>query len=167
MDSSNGSSDGPPEPIFSARLSPHRSLGARGFALLMGLVGLTCFLAGLLFWRLGAWPVVGFLGLDWLLIWLAFRLNYRAARAHEDVVMTRDELLIRKVAASGRASEVRFNPYFARLEVTRVEDEGVTALAVRVSGQKVTLGAFLNPEDRESFARAFGAALAEARAPGT
>ena len=163
MDESNSS----PEPIFSATLRPHRSLPPAGFALLMAAVGLTCFLAGLMFWRLGGWPVAGFLGLDWLVIWLAFRLNYRSARAHEDVVVTRDELLIRKVAASGRASEVRLNPYFARLEVTRVEDEGVTALAVRVSGQKVGLGAFRNPEDRESFARAFGAALAQARAPGT
>ncbi len=162
MDESNA----PVEPIFAATLQPHRSLPPAGFAVLMGIVGLTCFLAGLMFWRLGGWPVAGFLGLDWLLIWLAFRLNYRAARAYEEVVLTRDELLIRKVGPNGRASQIRLNPYFARLDIEELEDEGVTRIAVRVRGLSEALGAFLNPDDRTSFARAFQAALAEARSPG-
>src|SRR5215207_5568134 len=128
MDESNGAD----EPIFAATLTPHRSLPPRGFAVLIGAVALISFLAGLFFWRLGAWPVAGFFGLDAGAIGLAFRLNYRAARAHEEVVMTRGELLVRKVAASGRTRELRFNPYFARLDVTEIEDEGCVRLDLRV-----------------------------------
>ncbi len=59
--------------------------------------------------------------------------------------------------------EIRFNPAWARLEVEKIEGEGVRRIVVRAREQRVAVGAFLNPDDRESFARAFGAALAEAR----
>jgi uncharacterized membrane protein len=149
--------------IFSATLTPHRSLGRRGFLVLMAGIAALWFATGLYYWSLGAWPVVGFVGLDLLAVWLAFKLNYRAARAYEVVEVTRSALVIRKVSAGGRAQELRFNPAWARLDVERAEGEGVVRIAVRSRGKRVPVGAFLNPDDRESFARAFGAALAEAR----
>ncbi|MYZ47420.1 DUF2244 domain-containing protein [Propylenella binzhouense] len=159
MTARNGIAD----PIFSATLTPYRSLSPAGFGILMGFVGATCFGAGLLFWAIGAWPIVGFMGLDVLAIYAAFRLNYRSARAYEEIVVSRDELLIRKVTPRGRAREIRFNPYWVRLEIRELEDEGVTHLTVRSRSESVPVATFLNPDDRKSFAQAFGAALAEAR----
>jgi uncharacterized membrane protein len=150
--------------IFSATLTPHRSLGRRGFLLLMAAVAVLSFVTGLYFWSLGAWPVLGFLGLDVLAVWIAFRLNYRTARQYEEVEVTRTALIVRKVGAGGRAQEIRFNPSWVRLEVHEDEHAGVTRVAVRMRDQRVPVGAFLNPADRKSFARAFGAALAQARA---
>jgi uncharacterized membrane protein len=149
--------------IFSATLRPHRSLGRRGFLMLMGSIAALWFLTGLYFWSLGAWPVFGIFGLDFLALWLAFKLNYRAARAYEEVEVSRSALVIRRVAPSGRSQEARFNPLWARLEIQTAEDEGVTRIHVLTRGERVPVGAFLNPEDRKSFAGAFGAALAEAR----
>jgi uncharacterized membrane protein len=149
--------------IFSATLAPHRSLGRRGFIALMGVIAGLWFLTGIFFWSLGAWPVIGFFGLDVLAVWFAFRLNYRAARAYEEVEVTRMQLVIRKVAPNGRAQEVRFNPTWVRLEVETAAGEGVKRIAVRARDRGVTVGAFLNPQDRGSFARALGAALAAAR----
>jgi uncharacterized membrane protein len=149
--------------IFSATLAPHRSLGRRGFITLMGLIAGLWFVTGAYFWSLGAWPIFGFFGLDFLAIWLAFKLNYRAARAYEEVEVSRTELVIRRVTPSGRAQEIRFNPAWVRLEVEKAEDEGVKRIVVRARDQRVAVGSFLNPDDRESFAHAFGAALAEAR----
>ncbi len=60
--------------------------------------------------------------------------------------------------------EFRFNPQWVRLEVVELEDEGVVRVAIRARDRRVPVGSFLNPEDRQSFARAFGAALATARA---
>jgi uncharacterized membrane protein len=151
------------EVIFSATLRPHRSLGRRGFLALMGLVAALWFLTGLYFWSLGAWPVAGVFGLDFLALWIAFKLNYRAARAYEEVEVSRAALVIRKVSAGGRAQEIRFNPQWARLEIEKVADEGVARIHVQARAERVPVGTFLNPEDRTSFARAFGAALAEAR----
>ena len=61
--------------LFSAVLTPHRSLGAVGFVVLMSLLSALSFAAGIMFYLIGAWPVVGFLGLDVLLVYLAFRAN--------------------------------------------------------------------------------------------
>ena len=52
------------EPIFSVMLVPHRSLGRRGFLLLMAIIAALCFAIGVFFFMLGAWPVLGFVGLD-------------------------------------------------------------------------------------------------------
>ena len=74
--------------LFSAIITPHRSLTATGFMVVMGLVGVISFAGGLFFFILGAWPVVGFLGLDVLLIYWAFQANYRSAAAFEQVTVT-------------------------------------------------------------------------------
>jgi uncharacterized membrane protein len=151
------------EPIFSARLSPHRSLSPTGFNLLMAAIAAVSFAAGLAFWLMGAWPVVGFFGLDILLIQQAFRLNYRAARAYEEVEVTRDSLTVRKVSASGRTQEYGFNPYWARLEIERRPDKLISNLRIASHGKRLDIAGFLGPDERESFSQAFSAALAEAR----
>jgi len=69
--------------IFSAIITPHRSLGPRGFLIFMLCLGGLSFIAGVIFVSLGAWPVFGFFGLDVLLVYFAFRANYRSARAYE------------------------------------------------------------------------------------
>ena len=119
---------------------------------------------GLVFLSLGAWPIFGFLGLDVLAIWLAFRWNYRAGRAREEVEVSRVALDIRKVAPSGRTQAFRFNPFRARFEVARHEEIGIVGMGVTGEGRHVPIGAFLNPDDRESFAKAFGRALRLAKA---
>ena len=149
--------------IFSATLTPYRSLGRRGFLVLMGVIAVLWFTTGMYFWSHGAWPVLGFFGLDFLAVYVAFKLNYRAARAYEEVEVSRAAIVVRRVSAGGRVQEVRFNPLWARLEVQKSDDEGVTRIHLVTRGERVPVGAFLNPDDRGSFARAFGAALATAR----
>ena len=151
------------EPIFSATLVPQRSLSRRNFLLLMAIIAAFCLAMGVFFFVLGALPVLGFVGLDFLAILVAFRLSYRSARAYEEIEVSRAALVVRKVKPGGDAQELRLNPRWARLEVERSEDEGVTRIAIRMRDRRFPVGAFLNPEDRGSFASAFGAALAEAR----
>jgi uncharacterized membrane protein len=150
--------------IFTALLTPHRSLGTTGFTVLMGILCEIWLGMGALFLSIGAWPVFGFLGLDVLLIYLAFRWNYRAARAREEVRVSRTSLDIRKVAPSGRSEEHCFNPFWTRFRVARHDEIGITGMAVEGEGRRVAIGSFLNPDDRESFASAFGRALATAKA---
>lgn len=149
--------------IFAATLTPYRSLGRRGLLIFMAAIGALWLLAGLFFWSLGAWPVVGFGGVDILAIWLAFWLNHLAARAYEEIEVSRTALVVRKVTSRGKVQELRFNPLWVALEVARDDLTGVTRIAIRSREARVPVGTFLNPDDRKSFARAFGAALAEAR----
>ena len=152
------------EPFFRALLTPHRSLGRTGFALLMGALLCGWAVTGIVMLSNGAWPVFGFFGLDVAGIYLAFRLNYRAARAHEEVSVSRTALDILKVAPSGKSESHRFNPFWARFSVARHTEIGITRMAVEAQGQDVAIGTFLNPDDRESFAAAFSRALARAKA---
>jgi uncharacterized membrane protein len=149
--------------IFSATLVPHRSLHRRGFLMLIGGFVALWLAFGFCMWEVGAWPVLGFGGLDVLAIFIAFRLSYRSARAYEEVKVSRTAIVVRKVMANGRAQEFSFNPQWVRLEVEEIEDEGMVRVALRARDRRVAVGVFLNPADRRSFARAFGAALSAAR----
>ena len=151
------------QPIFRALLTPHRSMGRTGFLLVMGILVFIWLSFGAMFLSMGAWPVFGFFGLDVLLLYVAFRANYRAARVHEEVIVSRTALDIVKVAPSGRSQAHRFNPFWARFSVSRHEEIGITVMNVEGQGQSVPIGSFLNPADRESFAAAFRRALATAR----
>lgn len=150
-------------PFFKALLVPHRSLGRAGFLVLMGALLAVWLTIGAVFLSIGAWPIFGFLGLDVLAIYIAFRFNYRAARIREEVSLSRTNLRIRKVPASGRVEEHSFNPFWARLRVQRHAEIGITRMAIEAREKSVLIGSFLNPDDRESFAEAFGRALAQAR----
>lgn len=153
----------PDNVLFRATLTPYRSLTPRGFAALMMVIVLTCFGSALLFWSMGAWPIAAFFGLDILAIHLAFHLNYRAARACEIVEMTEEHLTVRRIAPNGRSEAFDFNPYWARLEVERVPDWGIIRMALASHGRRLSIGSFLNPDDRESFATALTKALASVR----
>ena len=157
----------PEQPLFSAVLRPHRSLSPRGFMLVM-LALISCsFTAGLAFWSMGAWPVVGFFGLDILLVQLAFRANYRQARAFEEVAVFPDRLTIRQTTSRGETTEADFNPYWARIEVERHPEAGVTRVTIASHGRRLDVAGLLGPWERESFADALARALAEARVIGS
>jgi uncharacterized membrane protein len=119
---------------------------------------------GVIFLSHGAWPVFGFFGLDVVGLYIAFRVNYRAARAREEVSVSRTALDIRKVAPSGKSQAHHFNPFWARFSVARHSEIGITKMAVEAQGESVAIGGFLNPDDRESFAKAFARALSTAKA---
>ncbi len=149
--------------IFSAVLTPHRSLGPTGFLIFMLVLGGMSFASGIMFLIAGAWPVCGFFGLDVLLVYWAFRINYRAAHAYEQVTVTASELTVRKVSHHGRVSEWTLNPVWVRLDRDVHEEFGIERLFLVSRGRKLPIGGFLGPAEKESFAQALGAALGEAR----
>jgi uncharacterized membrane protein len=149
--------------VFSARLTPYRSLRRTGFIVLMVFATSTAFLSGLLFSLLGAWPVTGFFGLDLILLWFAFRMNYKAARAYESITVRSDKVIIRKVSEKGDEQCIEINAFWAKLIVSHKEEEGVKNLTLTSHGKSYEIGSFLNPADKESFAKALGNALCLAK----
>ena len=150
---------------FSAVLAPHRSLGPKGFMVLMVAVCVVSFGTGLFFFMLGAWPVLGFMGLDVALIYVAFKLNFRALRLYETVDLTADALTVTRVAPSGKAQSWRFNPYWVKLSVQERIGRS-SELSIASHGERLVFASFLTDEEREDFASALGSALAGARSPG-
>jgi uncharacterized membrane protein len=149
--------------LFSAIITPHRSLSRRGFLLVMTLVGGFSFIGGVFFFLLGAWPVVGFLGLDVVLVYWAFRANYRAAAAFEEVTVTPSVLRLRRVSHRGEVAEWTLNPVWTKLDREKHEEFGLLKLFLVSRGRRLSVAGFLSPKERESFAAALSAALGEAR----
>jgi uncharacterized membrane protein len=160
----NGHNDPGSEPtLFSAIITPHRSLSGKGFLAVMALVGGLSFIGGMFFFLLGAWPVVGFLGLDVLLVYWAFRANYRAAAAFEEVTVTPSELRLRRVSHRGEVAEWTLNPVWTKLDREKHEEFGLLKLFLVSRGRRFAVAGFLSPKEKESFAAALSAALGEAR----
>src|SRR5215203_2418975 len=126
--------------LFSARVTPHRSLNRTGFLVLMIFIGAVSFVAGVAFWLMGAWPVLGFFGLDVLVIYWAFRINFRSADATEDIVVTASE-------------------FWVQLEQTGDPEFGIERLYLVSRGRRVSIGHVLGPDEKASFAKALMAAL--------
>ncbi|WP_332680875.1 DUF2244 domain-containing protein [Bosea sp. (in: a-proteobacteria)] len=150
-------------PVFDATITPHRSLGADGFRLVMTLVCLSSIVASVPFVLLGAWPVAGFFGLDILALFIAFKVNFNAARAFERIVVTPLEVMLRQVSHRGKEAIWRSNPVWTKLEREHDEDYGLMRLDLVSRGSRVVVASALSPQEREGFAQALGAALAEAR----
>jgi uncharacterized membrane protein len=147
---------------FRAVLHPHRSLGPRGFLIFMLAIGSASFVTGMVFLMMGAWPVMGFFGLDVLLIYIAFKLNYRAARAFELVELTPAALTLTQVSPSGKSKSFEFNPYWVRVLFTERPDGG-NHLKLASHGREFEFGRLLNDEERRDFAEALAAALHRVR----
>jgi uncharacterized membrane protein len=149
--------------IFAKRLSPHRSLSAANFRILLAVFGGVSLLTSLPFFFLGAWPVVGFMGLDVALLYWAFRANLNAAAAYEQVLLTALELRFAQVSATGKKAEWHFHPSWVRLVREEHAEFGTQRLALVSRGQSVEVAAFLDPAAKAAFADEFSKALMTAR----
>jgi uncharacterized membrane protein len=164
MTTSNDFDPAQAEPkLFSALLTPHRSLTRTGFLVLMGFLSVISFAAGLAFLLMGAWPVFGFFGLDVLLIYWAFRVNFRRASATEEISVTPFELRVRRVSHRGHVVEWVLNPLWVQLDQKIHAEFGIEELYLVSKGRRVSIASFLGPEEKASFVKALMAALQAAK----
>lgn len=148
---------------FNATLYAHRSLPKKRFNHMILILAAFCVFAAVRFIMIGAWPVVIFVGIDLLALWLAFFLNYRAAKAFETVQLTDKDLLLTRVSAAGRVATWRFEPYWASVRIReRGDDEN--ELYLRSHGETVYFGDCLTAPERRDFREALDLALARWRA---
>lgn len=147
---------------FDAVLHPHRSLPPSGFLVLMALLSAVSFATGIAFLMLGAWPVFGFFGLDVLLVYIAFRINYRSGRVYETVTLTGSELEVNRIHPSGTTKRWTFQPYWLRIHMDdppRYDSE----LTLSSHGRSLVIGSFLSPDEKLDLARSLAAAVARSK----
>ncbi|NWG91509.1 MAG: DUF2244 domain-containing protein [Parvularculaceae bacterium] len=147
---------------FDAVLSPNRSLPNAGFLAVMAIVIGANFVFGVYFYAIGAWPVIGFCGLDVFLVWLAFKLSYRQGRLRERVRIASGDMRVSRILPSGHESRWRIEPYWARVVIDNPERHE-SRVRVVSKGRSLVLGAFLSPDERMEFGRALASALAKVR----
>lgn len=145
------------ELYMDAELRPHRSLSLKAFRLMLIVVILANLIVATAFIAQGAFPVAGFLGLDVLALWLAFRWNYRAGRIAEYVRVGPHRVHVASVDAKGAATHWVLNPVWARV----ARDGG--GVLIRDGAGQLRIAAFLSPKERAEFAAALDLALHRAK----
>jgi uncharacterized membrane protein len=148
--------------IFRATLRPYRSLGRKGFIILMAvLIGLN-FVAGTAFYLLGAWPIAPFLGVDVALVWWAFRKNYSDALKEERIEITTHELILRRFDHNKEREELHFTRSWVKVELEEDKDRDLIGrLYLRFRGERTEIGRFLGAHDRKEVAAVLRGALAK------
>jgi uncharacterized membrane protein len=149
--------------IFATRLIPHRSLSPRTASWIIVVFGCVSAAVSLPFYLVGAWPVIGFLGVDMLALFVAFRVSFRSAEAYETILVTPLVLEFVKVSPYGARRVFRFNPVWVRVEEEADEEFGTERVALVSRGETVEVGGFLGPEQKAALARDLSAALRKAR----
>lgn len=150
-------------PLFAAELTPHRSLTPRGMKIVVVLVAALAAMPGVIFFSLGAWPVLGFMGLDVIAIGFALHSAMRREKRHEQLTLWSDRLELITTDIKGAVAKAQFNPNAVRLVIDRDFNERTTALKLRTIKGETEIGSFLTQDDKSSLAKAFGTALRKAR----
>ena len=151
------------KPLFAATLTPYRSLTPRGKRVVIALVAALALVPGVVFYVAGAWPVVGFMGLDVLGIWAALTISMRGGRAYEVLTLWPGALELKRIDPKGKEDVLSFEPFNVRFVVDRDFNERVTGLWLKERERKVPLGSFLSTDEKLSLSKVFGTALRKAR----
>lgn len=133
--------------IFHATLYPYRSLNRKGFTILMAALFTLTSIISIYFYSKGAWPVVGFMGLELVIIWFAFRASYLSAHDYETVTLTDTELIIEDHTRNKPYKRWTFNPAWVRITMDD-PPEHESQLTITSHGKGVVIGNFLSPQER-------------------
>ncbi|MES1201011.1 MAG: DUF2244 domain-containing protein [Pseudomonadota bacterium] len=142
-------------------LKPHRSLSLKAFKWMLIAVIAVNLAVSAYFIAHHALPVAGFLGLDVLALWWAFRVNYRAAKAEEQVRLGREHLHVARRDPKGAETHWVVSPMWAKV----AQDSG--GVTIRSAGGCVRVATFLAPAERARVARTLDDALWRAKRGGT
>ena len=154
-----------PEDIIymDALLVPNRSLSPKAFVWVMAVVIVTSFLAGLFYLSLGAFPVIGFFGIDVLVFWFAFHLSFRQQRQKTQIRITAETVAIHHKDGKGGEKSAELPTAFARIEIAEPL-RWDSWLRLEYGKTAYVIGRFLTPKERKSLAEALRSALVRARA---
>ena len=111
---------------------------------------------------MGAFPVVGFFGLDALAIYLAFRWSFRRQREQTRVTITAKSVHLFHRKADGSERRVELPSGFARVELNEPL-EPTSWLRIEHGRTAYVIGRFLTLPERKSLSIAIRAALIQAR----
>ena len=148
---------------------PHRSLSPKGFGIFMVVLAGFLFLIGLGFFLAGAWPVIGFLGLELLVVWGAFKLNYRAARHRETIHTTTEELMVESQTPAGKRAQKSFPIGWLRVSLSPPESPLMKSrdqqkIILSSHGERAEVGKYLHPAEKAGLSRELSAMIDRARA---
>ena len=141
---------------------PHRSLSPRGFTILLGALSAIAFAAGTAFFIIGAWPVIGFLGLEFGVLYFAFKYNYRAAKAYEQLLIHKSGIDIIRICAKGTKQQTSLGSLWLKAEIQKLSGRR-KILGLRLHSEFHEIGAFLPPAEKTHLKELINQRIEQAR----
>ncbi len=146
-----------------AEIRQNASLSPLGFRVILGVMIAFSTLAGIFFFVIGAWPAPIFLGLDVLIVWLAFRASFRAAERKERVRVSAERVEVWLETEKGRRAVWTSPTAFTGLDVEAFGQDD-TKVRLRLHRKRYLVGRALSPGERADLGRALDSAIRAARA---
>ena len=143
---------------FDATLTPNRSLSPRAFTIVMSVIVGMSFIAGLSFVSMGAFPVIGFFGLDALAIWFAFRWSFRSLKQETRVRVTAEQIELSHAQPGQAPRSAQMPTAFTRVRLD-FPARKPSELKLAHGGQAWVIGRFLTPTERQTLKDALETAI--------
>lgn len=143
---------------FDATLTPNRSLSPRAFTIVMAIVVAMSFIAGMSFVSFGAFPVIGFFGLDALAIWAAFRWSFRSQKQETRVRITAEQINMLHTHPGQKPRAASLPTAFAQVRLEYPERKP-SELKLSHGGKAWIIGRFLTSAERKSLKAALESAI--------
>lgn len=148
--------------VITITLWPYRSLSAKGFRIVICSIALVLSAVGIGFMMVGAWPVMGFLGLEVGIVWFAFKLNYRAGRLVETICINQSGVTIERIDWRGRPTQQHIDSPWVVADL--ISERGKRRkLVLTAHGKDIEIGAFLPPIEKPPLANALNESLGRMR----
>ena len=144
------------------RMAPNIVAYLRQNALLLSIFGGMCVIVGGLFWLAGAGPVLPFMGIELVLLYMAYRFGYNRAKRRERLTLSGSAFRYQSRDHRGRERDVTFEPYWLKFHTETVPGR-VGRLFASARGETVEIGNFLGPDEREEVAHTLARALIDLR----
>jgi len=133
--------------LLEAHLTPSVAIKLSAVRWILSLFGCVCVFMGVTFALIGAQPVLGFMGIEIILLFAVYRFCVRNSRMAEQIILSGHSVLFRRIDRYGNISITNFEPLWLRIEIGGAK--GVFRHIVFASkGRSCNVGVFLTPEEK-------------------
>ena len=144
--------------LYEISLYPYRSLNKTDFFILMFALGLISFIAGIIFMLKGAWPVFGFFGLDVLLVYIFFKINFRSGKKKEILILTKNQLIIEFYNSKKISKTYYLDAHWLQIRLSKLKNE-MSKLKISSKNKSIIIGSFLRYQEKIDVVKSLKKAL--------
>tara|TARA_B100000767_G_C19508942_1_gene427515 strand:- start:149 stop:622 length:474 start_codon:yes stop_codon:yes gene_type:complete len=138
----------------------NQSLTTRGLYILMFFITIPASYIGISFYVLGAWPVLGFMGFEILLIYIAFKILFYKNKFYEHIILDNEKLNILFKKKNKIIKKIELEPTWVQVKIEKIYENEDT-LILSSHGKKIILANYLIPEERLKLAGKIKSGLRE------
>ena len=96
----------------------------------------------------GAWPVFGFFGLDVLLVYIFFKINFKSGKKKERILLTSNQLIIEFYESQKIIETCFLNPNWLKINLIQLKNQ-TSKLQISSINKAIIIGSFLRYQEKK------------------